>query len=70
MKFQINQVVFVYDPLRESIYECKIKDIIKGEDGDDFVYVLTPSNPHLLEVTLSKRHVHKTFSEAFQESLF
>lgn len=67
---KIDDKVFVYDPLRGSIYECTIKDVIKSEDGEDFIYILTPSNPHLpKEVKLSKNNVFKTFVEAFHRSL-
>lgn len=67
---KINDKVFVFDPNRESIYECTIKNVIKSKDGEDFVYILTPSNPHLpQEVKLSKNNVFKTFVEAFYRSL-
>ena len=67
---KLDETVFVYDPKRESIYECKIKNIIKSEDGEEFAYILTPSNPHLpQEVKLSKSNVFKTFEQAFHRSL-
>ena len=66
---KVDEVVFVYDPLQESVYECKIKKIIKGEDGVEFAFVLTPSNSMLPEVTLPKRHVHKLFRDAFLDSI-
>lgn len=66
---KIDDVVFVFDPKRQSIYECKIKNIIRGKDGKDFVYVLTPTNPYLSEVTLSHNNVFETFVEAFKKSI-
>lgn len=65
----IGDKVFVFDPKRESIYECVIKDIIKNKNGENFAYKLTPSNSHLPDVTLSSNHVFHTFVEAFQKSL-
>lgn len=69
-KFKKDQIVFVFDPNRQSIYQCKIKDIIKDKDGEDFIFILTPSNSHLPpEVKLSKNNIFKTFKEAFEYSL-
>lgn len=67
--FQIGQEVYVFDPNRGSVYECRVKDKICGDDGEVFVYILTPTNQNLTEVKLSKNHVHKTFREAFTESV-
>ena len=66
----VNDKVYIYDPMRQSVYECIIKKIIKASDGEPICYMLTPTNPNLPNtVNISSRHVFNTFEEAFHEAM-
>ena len=59
---KVNDIVYIYDPIRSEVFEGTVKEV----GVDDQNIVISPTNPHLPELmNIPITRVFKTFREAF-----